>query len=148
MRATVIFLVSAASLAAQNPGVKIVNLTRAGSTDFQVGDSFEVFISGMPNQPISVRTSRNYGRTDWGPFIDRTDATGQWSTRGKFDKVDFGGWDEAWTVGGQLANPVVGFGVAAPCLPGKQGMIWTSGPNVATQCETASGTQSFVTPSS
>ena len=79
------------------------------------------------------------GRTDWGPVVAHTDTTGRWSTEGQFEKQDFGGWREIWTVGGKVANPVVDLSVNGPCLPGGQGIISTSGPNEALSCDTATG---------
>jgi hypothetical protein len=132
--------------AAQSPLVRFVNLSHPFSSEFQIGDRFEVQITGAPRQPISVRTVRQ-GRTDWGPLIASTDSTGQWSTAGQFEKSDFGGWSEIWTVGGKLATPALQFYVKAPCLPGERGQAFQSGPNVILTCDTAEGSQTFVTPS-
>src|ERR1700723_1376032 len=104
MRILFILIVFVTSLAAQNSAVKITNLSRPGSTDFQVGDRFEIVVTGAPDLPVSVRTMRQ-GRTDWGPVVAYTDANGRWSTQGQFEKQDFGGWREIWTVGGKVANP-------------------------------------------
>lgn len=147
MRTLLILAFVAIPVSAQNPVATISNTTRPGSADFQVGDRFEVVITGAANQPISVRTTRVPNRTDWGPVIDRTDARGRWSTRGQFEKADFGPWSEAWTVGGKLANPVVSFSVTGPCLSGGRGMTWVSGSHVAESCQTAAGEQTFATPS-
>src|ERR1035438_3621354 len=73
--------------------------------------------------------------------------SGRWSTGGQFEKSDFGGWREIWTVGGKLASPAIQFSVNAPCLPGGQGQSVISGPNIILSCETTEGTQTFVTPS-
>jgi hypothetical protein len=143
------FMVFVTSVAAQNAAVRITNASRPGSTDFQVGDRFEVVVMGAPNLPVSVRTMRQ-GRTDWGPVVAHTDATGRWSTQGQFEKQDFGGWREIWTVGGKVANPVVDLSVKGSCLPGGQGSavsVFMSGPNMVLNCETAEGQQTFVTPS-
>src|ERR1019366_8187312 len=61
---------------------------------------------------------------------------GRWSTGGQFEKSDFGGWREIWTVGGKLASPAIQFSVNAPCLPGGQGQSVISGPNIILSCET------------
>ena len=82
------------------------------------------------------------GRTDWGPIIGSTDSTGRWSMTGQFEKSDFGGWEEVWTVGGKLASPAVQFSVNAPCLPDGQGSVAASGRLMVT-CETAEGRQVF-----
>jgi hypothetical protein len=150
-----LFVVAVAALAvvpaiAQSPVVRIANATRPTAVDFQVGDRYEITITGAAGQPVSVRTS-NTQRTDWGPVIGSTDWNGQWSTAGQFEKGDFGSWSSFWTVGGKLANPVVQlavhYSVGAPCLPGDRGMVFVSGPNVAMSCETFMGLETFTTPS-
>lgn len=146
MRILIILAVATISLAAQNPVVQLTNTTRPGR-DFQIGDHFGIVVTGPANQTVSVRTTRNYGQTDWGPVTGWTDASGQWSTTGQYEKGDFGHWSEAWTVGGKLANPVVSVSVSAPCLPGGQGQSSATGPNMVLTCETAAGLQTFGTPS-
>ena len=146
MRVLFALLMVVIPAAAQNPLVRLVNASHPASSVFQVGDRFEVLVTGAPNQPVSVRTTMN-GRTDWGPIIGSTDSTGRWSTAGQFEKSDFGSWHEVWTVGGKLASPAVQFSVSAPCLPGGRGMASSSGPHMVLTCETAEGRQSFSTPS-
>src|ERR1700723_2138391 len=126
MRNLFVLLMAVIPAAAQHPLVRIVNTSHPASTELQVGDKFEVLITGAPNQPVSVRRSVN-GRTDWGPVIGTTDSTGRWSTAGQFEKKDFGDWHEVWTVGGKLASPAVEFSVTAPCLPGGQGFLAATG---------------------
>ena len=48
---------------AQIPVAQLNNATRPASKDFQVGDRFEIVITGAAKQPVSVRTTR-MGRTD------------------------------------------------------------------------------------
>jgi hypothetical protein len=102
-------------------------------------------IAAAPNQPVSVRTSRQ-GYTDWSPVIGTTDSTGRWTTQGQFEKRDFGGWAEIWTVGSKLVSPVLSFSVSAPCLPNGRAFQSQSGPNMILYCETTEGTQTFQTP--
>jgi hypothetical protein len=144
----VLFVVALAVIpaAAQSPLVRLINATRPASRDFQIGDRFEILITGAANQPVSVRTTMQ-GRMDWGPVIGRTDMSGRWSTTGRFEKSDFGGWSEAWTVGGKLANPEIHFSVGAPCLKEGQSFMSMSGPSMVLTCETAEGSQTFATPS-
>ena len=146
MRTSLLLLLAIVPAAAQNLLVQLRNTAHPTNRDFQVGDRFEILITGAANQPIIVRTSRQ-GRTDWSPIIGSTDATGRWSTTGQFEKSDFGGWSEIWTVGGKLASPVIQFSVTPPCLPGRQGYAFISGPNEILNCETTEGPQTFVTPS-
>src|SRR5207302_7809180 len=105
-----------------------------------------IVIAGAPNQPVSVRTTIK-GRTDWSPVIGWTDSSGRWSATGSFEKEDFGGWSEVWTVGGKLAYPAIQFWVGAPCIKGGQGSMMMSGPNMVLTCETAEGRQTFATSS-
>ena len=142
MRNLFVLLMVAIPAAAQAPLVRLVNASHPASSVFQVGDRYEVLVTGAPNQPVSVRTTMN-GLTDWGPVIGTTDSTGRWSASGQFEKSDFGSWREVWTVGGKLASPAVQFSVNAPCLPGGEGMVAVSGPNMMRTCETAEGRQSF-----
>jgi len=146
MKALIIVVAAATVVVAQSPAAKIMNVSRPDSADFQVGDRFEVVVTGAPNLPVSVRTMRQ-GRTDWGPVVAYTDASGRWSTTGQFEKQDFGEWREIWTVGGKVANPVVDLSVKGSCMPGGRGSMSGSGPNVMLVCDTTTGQQSFVTPS-
>src|SRR5215469_12076677 len=142
MRALFILAMATASALAQTPLVRLVNTSRPASRDFQIGDQFQILITGAPKQPISVRTTMN-GSTDWGPVIASTDDTGRWSTTGRFEKNDFGGWSEVWTVGGKLANPRISFIVQAPCLPGGRAFQGGSGNVWFVTCQTAEGEQTF-----
>ena len=102
MRILLTLVLAIVPAVAQIPLVSLLNASRPGS-DFQVGDRFEIVIAAAPNQPVSVRTSRQ-GYTDWSPVVGTTDSTGRWSTGGQFEKRDFGSWGEIWTVGGKLAE--------------------------------------------
>src|ERR1700693_5378650 len=102
MRVLLVVALAVIPAAAQSPLVRLINSTRPASRDFQIGDRFEILITGAANQPISVRTATK-GRMDGGPFIGRTDMSGRWSAAGQFEKSDFGDWSEVWTVGGKLA---------------------------------------------
>jgi hypothetical protein len=93
MRVLFVLVMTAIPAAAQNPLVRLINTTHPASRVFQVGDRFEILLTGAPNQPISVRTTMD-NRTDWGPIIDSTDSTGRWSMTGQFEKSDFGSWGE------------------------------------------------------
>jgi hypothetical protein len=131
---------------AQAPAVQLTNVTRPAKTDFQVGDRFDIVITGPANQPVSVRTTMQ-GRTDWGPVIGWTDLGGRWTATGLFEREAFGDWSEVWTVGGKLANPALHFSVSAPCLKGGQGFATVSGLHTVLTCDTAEGLQTFATPS-
>src|SRR5947208_16606453 len=102
MRAFLIFVLAAIPAFAQSPVAQLVNLTRGGSIDFQVGDRFAIVITAWANEPVSVRTTRN-SVTDWSMIIGWTDRSGHWATQGQFEKADFGDWSQGWTVGGKLS---------------------------------------------
>jgi hypothetical protein len=146
MRVLLVLALAVIPAVAQTPLVRLINAAHPASRDFQIGDRFEILITGAANQPVSVRTTMN-GRMDWGPVIGRTDMSGRWSTTGQFKKDDFGGWSEVWTVGGKLANPNIRFSVGAPCLKGGQGFMAQTGINMVLTCETAEGRQTFATQS-
>lgn len=146
MRILLILVAVVIPMAAQRPVVRLVNVSRPAAKDFQIGDRFEVVISGSPNQPVSVRTSRS-GAMDWSPVIGQTDTAGRWSTSGSFEKVDFGYWGEVWTVGGKAADPSFHFFVGAPTCPdGGRSLIAFSGAPVSANCETADGVRRYTTP--
>lgn len=146
MRTLLILVLAALAAVAQTPTVRLTNAARPTSTDFQIGERFEIVVTGAANQPVSVRTTMN-GRMDWGPIIGRTDVSGRWSTTGQFEKSDFGDRSEVWTVGGKLANPVVHFLVSAPCLKGGESMVEVMSLWRAETCDTAEGGQKFATQS-
>jgi hypothetical protein len=146
MRTLIVLAVAVVPVFSQTPTVQLNNTTRPDAKAFQIGDRFEIVIAAAANQPVSVRTSRQ-SRVDWGPVIGWTDSSGRWSTSGQFEKADFGGWSEIWTVGGKLANPAVRFSVDASCINGEQAFMAGSGPNTILTCDTAWGRQTFGTPS-
>ena len=144
MRVLLIWFVAALPVIAQSPVVRLTNATRPGSNEFQIGDQYEIVITGAASQPVSVRTTTK-GAMDWGPVTGWTDLSGRWSTTGRIEKGDLGGWSAVWTVGGKLAIPAIHLLVIAPCLKGGWGQAGGSGPNMFVTCDTAEGRQSFVT---
>ena len=146
MRILLLLGIASFAAAAQNPIVRISNTTRPSSPDFQIGDRFEIVVTGTAGQPVSVRTTMN-GGTDWGPVIGRIDKNGLWSTAGQFEKGDFGDWSEVWTVGGRVADPLVHFSVDAPCLESGQHRMMVMSRVRAVTCDTADGTRTFATAS-
>jgi hypothetical protein len=146
-RILLILVAASVSALAQTPVVRLINTSRPASRDFQIGDRFEVLILGAPDQPVSVRTTRQ-SAMDWGPVTGQTDRNGRWSTTGQFEKADLGDWGEVWTVGGKMANPGIQLSVGAPCLKEGRSQVFISGLNMVMNCDTAEGSQTFATPSS
>jgi hypothetical protein len=133
---------SAMAQTARESTATILNLSRVAAKDFQVGDRFEIVISGAAKQPVSVRTTMQ-GRTDWGPVIGWTGSDGRWSSEGQFEKSDFGDWREVWTVGGKQVSPAIQFSLSAACPPGTGGGMVASGQHRVFFC----GSETFSTPS-
>jgi hypothetical protein len=133
---------SAIAQTARESTATILNLSRVAAKDFQVGDRFEIVISGAAKQPVSVRTTMQ-GRTDWGPVIGWTGSDGRWSREGQFEKRDFGDWREVWTVGGKQVSPAIQFSLGAACLPGARSGMTASGQHRVFFC----GSATFSTPS-
>ncbi len=144
-RTLLILLLATAAATAQKPTVRLTNATHPGNPNFVFGDHFELTITGAPDQPVSVKTTFN-GQTDWGPIIGRTDRAGEWSITGHFNPADFGDWDEAWTVGSRLNDPIH-FAVRPPCLPNGRDFVSQMSLAHAETCDIASGTQTFTAPS-
>jgi len=144
MRILLLWALSAIPVLAQTQ-VQLTNMSRPGSSDFKVGDYFQIMITGMPNQPVSVRTTLN-GRTDWSSVIGQTQASGLWWTTRQLEEGDFGNWSEVWTVGGKLAAPTVDFFVGGACLANAGSMLYM-GRLMGETCETAEGRRTFMTPS-
>jgi len=140
----VLMLIGGSTIAqsARESTATILNLSRVAAKAFQVGDRFEIVISGTPKQPVSVRTTMQ-GRTDWGPVIGWTGSDGRWSKEGQFEKSDFGDWREVWTVGGKQVSPAIQFSLGAACPPGARGGMLATGQNRVFFC----GSETFSTPS-
>ena len=86
------------------------NVSRPGQSSFQVGDSWQLVITGGPNQPVSGSASQNgksLGTTSYGS----TDSTGKLVLTGTMDATTVGNWAQLWTVGASPA-PVLNFAVA------------------------------------
>ena len=86
------------------------NSSRPGQS-FQVGDSWQLNITGPPNSPVSnlaVQNGNSLGVTGYGS----TDANGNFSLSGTFSASAAGNWSETWSVAGQNA-PALSFSVSA-----------------------------------
>jgi hypothetical protein len=86
------------------------NTSRPGQS-FQVGDSWQLNITGTPNSAVSNLATQNgnsLGVTGYGS----TDANGNFSLSGSFSASTVGNWTEQWSVGGVNA-PSLSFTVSA-----------------------------------
>lgn len=90
----------------QSVSVQIQNTTRPGSANFQVGDSWQITISGPANAPVASSATQNGNSLGTTPF-GSTNANGQMVLTGVMGTAQIGSWVENWTVGGQSAGSLV-----------------------------------------
>ncbi len=92
--------------------VSITNTTRTGhDTDFKVGDSFRVSITGPPNQTVTcsaVWNGTDMGTTAYGS----TSSTGTFTQTGTMPADVVGTWTEIWRVGPVQSTPTLVFTVS------------------------------------
>ena len=97
----------------------LTNTSRPGQP-FQVGDSWQLNITGPPNSPVSdlaVQNGNSLGETGYGS----TDANGNFSLSGSFPASTVGNWSETWSVAGQNAGSLSFTVSAAPSTGGGSG---------------------------
>lgn len=103
--------------------VQLVNVSRPGQP-FQVGDNFQLTVTGSPSQAVTGSATQNgtaLGTTSYG----LTDSTGTRVITGTMDASTVGNWSETWTVGSG-AQTSVSFSVAAAPSSGGAGNSSTS----------------------
>lgn len=94
----------------------LINTSRPGQS-FQVGDSFQLTITGAPNSTVTEAQATQNGTvvgTGWSP--GSTNSSGQLVITGTFAASDIGSWTEQWTVGSQPAGSTpakLSFSIAA-----------------------------------
>lgn len=98
------------------PSATLQNVTRGGSSSFQVGDTWAVVIQGAAVQPVTVKVSHN-GSALPDANYGNTDASGQQRLTGTITADSVGTWSEQWYVGGILAGSF-SFTVVAPATTG------------------------------
>ncbi len=100
--------------------VVLTNTTRPTSPRaFQVGDRFEVDVTGQPGAQVSVAATHN-GSTSSSPY-GTIGSNGHRVIQGTMAAEHIGTWSEVWKVGDTAATPVLAFTVAAaPATPPTQ----------------------------
>lgn len=100
--------------------------TSRGGTSLQVGDTWQVSITGAtPNAPVTASGSMP-GSSFSGSAMGSTDGAGNFSKSGTLDSSSVGAWQESWAVGGASSGSI-SFSVAAPITPAGQTIIQSSG---------------------
>lgn len=102
----------AAAPAGRPLGVTLQNASGGSNTQFRVGDTFRLVITGPANSQVTG-SSQHDGRSGAAAPFGNTDSTGQAVISGTMTPDTVGGWVEQWFVGGQNAGSV-SFSVAAP----------------------------------
>ena len=121
-----------------NGGKLIFTSSRGGTNAFQVGDTWQVQITGAtPNSPVTVSGSMP-GSTFSGTSMGSTDNSGNFSKSGTFDTSTVGSWQETWAVGGAQSG-TISFTVAAATTPAGQKIITSSGATGGTATGSTSG---------
>jgi len=121
------------------PSVVMKNLTRPGSdTQYQVGDSWQVSITGTPGAAVSGSASQgaqNLGTTAFGNL----NAQGQMVLTGTMMAGQVGTWVEGWTIAGNPPSITVTFSVAAAPAGASAGSGQSSSAGGATSAGATSG---------
>jgi hypothetical protein len=106
---------AASGSAGGGPAVfSFTNLTSGNNSVFNVGDRWQIQISGAaPNAPVSLAGGQNGANTT--TAMGTTDSTGSFATNGQMTAAEVGSWTEAWTVGGV---PISSFGFTVNPAPG------------------------------
>ncbi len=92
--------------------VKIVNPSGGSNSTFNVGDAWQVIVSGPPNAQVQASASQN-GTSLGSSSMGVIGSNGQLVLQGTFASSQVGQWSESWTVGGQSAGSI-SFSVVAP----------------------------------
>jgi hypothetical protein len=92
-------------------GGRVNFTTSRGTNAAQVGDAWQVAITGAaPNSPVTVSGTMP-GSSFAGTAMGTTDSNGNFSKSGTFGTGDMGSWSEQWSVGG-LGSGGFSFSVA------------------------------------
>ncbi len=98
--------------------VVLTNLSNPPNLNLQVGDQFQISISGAsPNQSVTACVTYN-GTSEGCTGYGSTDASGNFTLTGTENSTSYeGSWVETWSVGGVAANPTLSFFVGSSAIP-------------------------------
>ena len=91
--------------------VRLVNTSGGSNSSFNVGDSWQIVVSGTPNAPVTASATQN-GTSLGTSSMGTIGSNGQLVITGTMTAAQAGNWTESWSVGGQNAGSV-SFSVAA-----------------------------------
>jgi hypothetical protein len=92
--------------------IRLVNSSGGSNSAFNVGDSWQVIVSGPPNSPVTASATQNGTSLGSSP-MGTIGSNGQLVLTGTMSASQVGNWTESWSVGGQSAG-TISFSVAAP----------------------------------
>jgi hypothetical protein len=87
------------------PAASITNLSRPSASSFQVGDRWEIRVSGAANSPVSVTAKLPNGETSSTSY-GSTDSSGSYRMNGQMAEDSIGHWVETWHVGNRDAAAI------------------------------------------
>jgi len=96
-------------------GVTLQNASGGSNTQFNVGDTFRLVVTGPANSQVTG-SSMHDGKGGGSAPFGSTDSSGRAVITGTMTADTVGGWVEQWYVGGQNAGSV-SFSVVAPAAP-------------------------------
>jgi hypothetical protein len=91
--------------------VRLVNTSGGSNSSFNVGDSWQIVVTGPPNSSVTASASQN-GTSLGSSTMGTIGSNGQLTLTGTFAASQVGQWTEAWQVAGQSAGSI-SFSVAA-----------------------------------
>lgn len=94
------------------PSVRLVNSSGGSNSSFNVGDSWQIIVTGPPNATVSASASQN-GASQGSSTMGTIGSGGQLVLSGTMSAAQAGNWTETWTVGTSPAGNI-SFTVNAP----------------------------------
>jgi hypothetical protein len=94
-------------------GVRLTNQSGGSNSSFNVGDSWQIIVTGPPNAQVTANATQNGAVFGTNTPMGTIGSNGQLVLSGTFTASEAGTWNETWMVGGQSAGSI-SFAVAAP----------------------------------
>lgn len=123
--------------------VRLVNTSGGSNSSFNVGDSWQIVVTGPPNSSVTASASQN-GTSLGSSTMGTIGSNGQLTLTGTFAASQVGNWTETWQVAGQAAGSI-SFSVGAPSGSSGGGGSNTSSPGGGSGLDVSSLLSSSVT---
>lgn len=93
--------------------VRLVNNSGGSNSSFNVGDSWQIVVTGPPNSKVTASAMQNGTNAGTNTVMGTIGANGQLVLTDTFAASQVGNWTETWMVGNQSAGSI-SFSVASP----------------------------------